>query len=279
MTIRRDLVSIARLDFAEVLRSRWLLFCAGVYGLLGLVFVFVAFRESSVLGFTGMGRVLMSLCHTLLLILPLLALTATSQVINGARDSGALELLFSHPFSRRGYFVAVSVVRYLAVLAPLVGLVLALAVYGWFALGEAVPWRFIARATALCAALLWAFVGCGIMISTLVRNQAKALTYMLLAWAAGVALLDFALVGVMLQWRLAPQGVFLLAALNPVEAARIALLSAVEPELSVLGPVGFYLANRVGATALLALGIGWPLAVGSLLWFVGFSRFRSGDLL
>lgn len=275
----RDVRAVARLDLAEVLRSRWLVFCALVYGVLGVLFVLVAFRESAILGFTGMGRVLMSLCHALLLILPLLGLTATSQVINGARESGALELLFSHPFSRAGYFVAVSLVRYLAVLAPLLVLVAGLALYGFVALGEAVPWAFVVRGTALAAALLWAFVGGGLMISVWVRNQAKALTTMLLAWAAGVALLDFALVGAMLQWRLNPEGVFLLAALNPVQAARMALLATAEPELAVLGPVGFYLANRVGPNALLALGIGWPAAVGVLTWTAGFARFRRGDLL
>jgi ABC-2 type transport system permease protein len=279
MVFRRDVVAVARLDLAEVLQSRWLLFCAALYAVLAAVFVLVALRESSILGFTGTGRVLTSLCHALLLVLPLLALTATGQVVNHARDSGALELLFSHPFSRGGYYVAVSAVRYLALVLPLLALVLGLGAYSRLALDEQMPWSFVVRASAVSAALLWAFTGIGLLISTVVRHPIRAQTCTLVAYVAGVALLDFALIGLMLQWRLRPEGVFLLAALNPVEAARMALLSSAEPELAVLGPVGFYLATRIGPSWLLVLGIAWPVIAGSLAWTVGFQRFRREDVI
>jgi hypothetical protein len=42
---------------------------------------------------------------------------------------------------------------------------------------------------------------------------------------------------------------------------------------------GFYLANHVGSRALLALGLGWPLAVGAAAWALGWARFRRGDLI
>jgi hypothetical protein len=57
----------------------------------------------------------------------------------------------------------------------------------------------------------------------------------------------------------------------------MALLSSAEPTLATLGPVGFYLANRVGATALFALGLGWPLAVGGATWLLAWRSFRGGD--
>ena len=72
----REITAVARLDLAEVLRSRWLVFCAVVYALLAGGFVLVGMNESTLMGFTGMGRVLLSFSHALLLLLPLLALTA-----------------------------------------------------------------------------------------------------------------------------------------------------------------------------------------------------------
>ena len=93
-----------------------------------------------------------------------------------------------------------------------------------------------------------------------------------------MALLDFLLIGVMLQWRLNPQSVFVLAALNPVEASRLALLSSAEPTLSVLGPVGFYLTHRVGSASLLLLGVLWPAALGTAGWWLALRRFRRQDL-
>ena len=52
-TLRAEVAVVARLDLSEVLRSRWLLFCLLVQGMLAAVFVLVGMRESAVIGFTG----------------------------------------------------------------------------------------------------------------------------------------------------------------------------------------------------------------------------------
>jgi ABC-2 type transport system permease protein len=275
----RELFAVARLDFAEVRRSRWMAFCVAIYALLGGGFVFVGMRESSVLGFSGMGRVLMSMVHALLLLLPLLALTATGQVINRSRDDGTLELLFSHPVRRGVYFSAVTLTRFGVLTVPLVGLMIAMALLGRFAFRELVNWAFLFQSLAICSALILAYVGLGIAVSTLVRSQSRSVITVLLIWAMGAALLDFGLIAVMLQWRVNPQTVFLLASLNPVQAARMALLAGASSELSVLGPVGFYLSNQIGAAGLFTLGIVWPTALGVGAWLIALRNFRRADLV
>jgi hypothetical protein len=112
-----------------------------------------------------------------------------------------------------------------------------------------------------------------------VRNQAKAVMLTLLVWVGAVALLDFALAGMMLQWRLNPRAVFVLASLNPVQAARVALLSSADPTLSGMGPVGFYLINRIGPTALHALGLLWPAVVGLVAWVAAARHFCRRDVV
>src|SRR5688572_22990629 len=102
-----QLAAAIRLDLAETLRSRWLWACAGVYAALALVFVVLGMRESSVLGYTGTGRALLSFTHALVLVLPLLALAATTQTVSRARDDGSFELLFSQPLGRGVWFVSV----------------------------------------------------------------------------------------------------------------------------------------------------------------------------
>lgn len=276
---RRELAAVARLDLAEVIRSRWLPVCVGLYAALGAVFVLVGLRESMVMGFTGMGRVLFSLCHALVLVLPLIALGVTGQVVSRARDDGALELILSHPVRRSSYFAAVTLVRFLALALPLVLLLVALGLLGWLLFGQPVPWSFVGRAAAVSSALLWAFAALGLATSVRVRNPARALTWIVVLWITGVALLDFGLVGLMLSWRLEPRAVFLLAAVNPVESARLALLSAADSDLAALGPVGFYLASRLGSGALLAVGIAWPALFGAVAWTVGFLSLRRADLV
>jgi ABC-type transport system involved in multi-copper enzyme maturation permease subunit len=271
--------ALARLEAGEVLRSRWLLFCGWLYAALALLFVFVGARESGVLGFTGMARVLLSVSHALVVLLPLLALTGTGLAVTRARRDGTLELLFSHPITRDDYVGALTIVRFGALLLPLLVLVPALAGVGALGFHQPVPWAFLARALAVSAALLWAFTGIGLAVSARVAEPDRAMMYLLLAWVVGVALADFGLVGIMLQWDLPAAAVFTLAAVNPVETARLALLSGAEPTLGTLGPVGYFLHDSLGPTWLLVLGTLWPVTVGSLGWVVARRRLRAGDLV
>lgn len=277
MTLPADLRAAARLEFSEVRRSKWVWFCFAAYVLLGGGFIFVGLRESLLLGFTGLGRVLMSLSHALVVLLPLLALTATTQSINRARDDGTLEFLFSQPIRRDAYFIAVSGVRWAVLVVPLALAFLLLAAVSAFFAHETPPWRLIGNAVAVSCAVMTAFTGIGMAITTLERSGARAVTWTLVLWFAGVALLDIALLSAMLRWRVDAHVVFALAVLNPVEAARLALLSLGDPDLAVLGPVGFYIANRVGLPALFALGTLWPAGLGVGIWWLTLRRFRRGD--
>lgn len=279
MSMARQIRAAARLDAGDVLRSRWPMLAMTAYALIASVLVLVGMRESAVLGFTGMSRVVLSFAHVLLLIIPLLALAATVQVVSRSREDGTIELLFSHPLSRTAYVIAITAMRYLALTVPLLALLFSLTVgAAIFAEGPA-PWGMTLRAAAVSASLFWAFVGIGIAVSVSTRNQARAIVWGLLIWAASVAVLDLALIGLLLQWRVDARAVFVLASLNPVQAARLALLSGLEPDLGTLGPVGFYLSQRVGGNALLALGLAWPVAVGTAAWLFALRNFRRGDLV
>ncbi|MCC6157023.1 MAG: ABC transporter permease subunit [Deltaproteobacteria bacterium] len=279
MSRRTEFAASARLDLMDALRSRWVVSNGVLYAILATVFVFVAMRESNVMGFTGTTRVLMSFAHALLLLLPLLSLIATGSSLNRSREDGALELLFSHPLAPGDYYLAVTSVRFVLVAGPLVVIMLAMPLYARVAFGDDVPWVFVFRSLVVCVSLAWCFTGIGMFVSIWVSSPARAMTYALLIWAASVALLDFVLIGLMLRWRLNAQAVFLLASLNPVQASRMALLAFADPELSVLGPVGFYLAGKIGTAKLFVLGSAWPCVCGAAAWWLGRRAFRNGDLV
>jgi ABC-type transport system involved in multi-copper enzyme maturation permease subunit len=277
MTIATQLRAVARLDFAEVIRSRWIWFCLATYAVLAGVLLTVGARESTVLAFTGTSRVLMSFTHALVLVLPLIALTALAPAVQRAREDGTLELMLGQPLSPGAWFAAVCGVRYLALVAPLAVVMIGIGVWGQLWHDEPIPWGFVLRCLAVSSSLLLAFAGIGSAISVFVRNPARIITYLVIVWALGVALLDFGLIGVMLRWHVDPHAVFTLAVLNPVESARLALLSDLQPELSTFGPVGFYLANRVGSAALFAIGVAWPAVVGLGAWTAAYIGFRRSD--
>jgi len=125
MSTRAASAILFRLELAESLRSRWVVFTAIVYGLVFAGFVWLGLRESTILGFTGLSRVILSVSNAVVLAVPLVALVATSQVIVKQRQSGFFELMLSQPVRRSEWFVAAVTSRFLVVVGPLVVLFLA----------------------------------------------------------------------------------------------------------------------------------------------------------
>jgi ABC-2 type transport system permease protein len=260
-----------RLELAESMRSRWVVFTAVVYGLVFAGFVWLGLRESSILGFTGLSRVILNVSNAVVLAVPLVALVATSQVIVKQRQSGFFELMLSQPVKRREWFAAAVASRFLVVVGPLVVLFLVALVVSLLGTArDAALGPVVARCLAITVSLAWAFVGVGFWISSSARTPERATVLALFAWVAASALHDFALIGALLRFKLEPHVVFALAAANPVEAARIAVLSGVDPDLSVLGPVGFWLSNSLGPKLTLVVGVLWPALLGT----VGLLRAR-----
>lgn len=273
------LVEVMRLEFTEIRRSRWLAMTLAVYGVLIGIFVLVGLRESSVLGFTGLGRVLLNFSHALVVLLPLLVLSATVQVVPRAREDGSLELLMSLPVSRFDYFAGVALSRIITLIVPLIVLAVGMALFGGLVMRQELPWGYLGMMLLAASTLIVAFVGIGMMISVFGRSQSRSLIYSLVVWALGIAFLDFAIVALMLQWRIEPAAVFALAVANPVECARLLLLSSAEPELNILGPVGFFLVNRLGVSWLMVIGALWPTCLGCGLMWGAWGQFKRSDLL
>ncbi|HEX7476382.1 MAG TPA: ABC transporter permease subunit [Polyangiales bacterium] len=267
-----------RLELADALRSRWVVFTAAVYTLVFGAFVWLGLRESSVLGFTGLSRVVLNMANAVAIVLPLVSLVATSQAVVRARSNGFFELFLAQPARRGNWFSAMLLSRLLVIAGPLIALLLVVLGVG-LARGEAHLLPLVCKSALVTLALTWAFVGIGFWLSALARTPERATVYALVAWLAASALHDFALIGVLLKVRLAPQVVFALAAANPVESARLAILSGVDPELSVLGPVGFWLANTLGSQLMFSIGVVWPLVLGALCIAAAARRLHRMDLV
>ena len=269
-----------RLEISETLRSRWLVFTGAVYALVFGAFLWLGLRESSVLGFTGLSRVVLNMANAVALAVPLVALVATSQSVVRARQSGFFELMLSQPVRRSDWFASMVASRFVVVVGPLLVLFAGALVVGPLVdAGDHALVPVVLRSLVVTAALAWAFLGIGLWISSATRSPERATVLALLAWIAASALHDFALIGVLLRFKLAPSIVFTLAALNPSEATRIAILSGVDPDLSVLGPVGFWLANTLGSRMALVVGVAWPALLGTFALWRAARRLSRSDLV
>jgi len=267
------------LELVDALRSRWLAFVAAVYVLVFGSFLAIGLRESSMLGFTGLSRVVLNLSSAVVLVLPLLSLVATVTVIPRARVTGLFDVLLVQPVPRSSWLFGLFASRLVVLLAPLAVVLGAVAAVGLRS-GESSALVVEAlRTLAIAAAMVVAYAGIGLALGTFASSPDKAVVFALVVWVLGAAVHDLALLGVLLRWQLPPVAVFALAAANPMEAARIGILSGVDPDLSLLGPVGFWIANDLGALRAFLFGALWPLALGVAGIAIARARFERSDLV
>lgn len=268
--------ALVRLELYSALRARWfvaaILLAAGLVGL----FLIVATRESSVIGFTGFGRVLSGVVQASLLFVPLLSLFATTQAVTGARQSGVLEWYLSYPNSRERCFWALYLPRLATVLAPMVGAVVLLGLAARLQ-GQSVSIGLLATFLALLTGQAFCFASAGMASSSLARSPEQALLGALIVWMCAAILVDFAVLGLLLRWDLPPQAVFFLAGINPVQAGRLGMLAQVDPQLGILGPVGTWMTTTLGPGLTLAYGLGWPIVLGAALLLLARGVFLRRD--
>jgi Cu-processing system permease protein len=116
---------------------------------------------------------------------------------------------------------------------------------------------------ALSAALAAATLGVGLLVSVWSQARIQALAIGIVVWFVLVLFYDLAAIGLALRLSSSGEALTLAVLGNPVEAARILAVIAVEPDLRVLGPLGSYLVNEVGTTNTIALLsaslLGWTL--------------------
>ena len=269
----------ARLELAEALRSKWVAFAVTLYVLIAAAFVWLGLRESSVLGFTGLSRVLLNVSNAVLVVFPLVVLTGTHGAIVRARTSGFFELMLTQPTKRSEWFAGLLLSRLLVLIGPLAVLLLGMGLAAQALGSEPGLLRLAARSLAVVVALIFSFVGIGLWVSSRARTAERAMVWALGLWALTAAFHDVLLIATLLRTSLPAEAVFFLAALNPSEAARVGLLSSVDPELAVLGPVGFWLANTLGSARTLAIAVGWPLLLGGVATWRAKRNLETLDLV
>jgi ABC-2 type transport system permease protein len=151
-------------------------------------------------------------------------------------------------------------------------------VFGLFKGGD-LPWRMVFLYSGLLFSLSFVFLGLAFFLSTLVKSTDIALGGSFVVWIAMLAFIDIALMGLMLQNRMSDGLIISLAMLNPIEVFRIGAISLFDPELTVIGPVAYYLLDTLGTTFLMIYALVYPIIVGAFLAYFGYLAFRKKDLL
>lgn len=264
---RRGMIGRARplvvKEVKDAIGNRWLAGYAAVLGVLGLAAAASGIESSAGLAMQAFGRTTATLMNLCLLLAPLVAVVMGAAAIAGERERGTLENLLAQPFTRARLLLA----KHVALVASLAAATGAgFAPAGLWILAKAGPMPFahylLFPFLAMAAAAAMAAIG--LLISVSSRTAVQAQGTAIFTWFAFVLLYDLALMGTLSLGGLPVQAVVAALIANPVDAARVLGVLALEPDLYLLGPAGAYLAaefSRGGAAAILGASLAiWTIA-------------------
>jgi len=269
---------MAYLDLKESIRAKWFLVYSLVFGGLIALFFITGVTESQVMGFSGLSRLLLMYIQVTIVILPIFILITTVRSISGDRDSHILEYMLSFPISLKQYYWGKIIGRFITVYLPVIFAMLIAVIYGAFK-GASIPWDIFFLYIGLLFALSSAFLGIAFFISSFVKSSEVALGIAFFIWIFLLAFIDIALISLMMQQRFNDELIILIAMLNPMEIFRVAAISLFDTELTVMGPVAFYILDSISQSMFVLISIGYPIVLGLVFSFLGFKIFEKKDLV
>jgi len=274
----KNLTLIAFLDLKESIRAKWFLIYSIVFGGMIALFFIAGVTESQVMGFSGLSRLLLMYIQVTIVILPIFILITTVRSISGDRDSHVLEYMLSFPISLKEYYWGKIIGRFVTVYIPVVFAMIIAVIYGVFK-GASIPWDIFLLYIGLLFAMSCAFLGIAFFISSFVKSSEIALGVAFFIWIFLLAFIDIALISLMMQNRFSEELIISIALLNPMEIFRVAAISLFDPELTVMGPVAYYILDSISQTSFVILAILYPVSLGALFAYFGYRIFRKKDLV
>ena len=274
----KNLSLIAYLDLRESIRARWFLVYSFVFGGLIALFFIAGVTESQVMGFSGLSRLLLMYIQVTIVILPIFILITTVRSISGDRDNHILEYMLSFPISLKQYYWGKIIGRFATVFLPVFFAMIIALVIGVLK-GAKIPWDILFLYSGLLFSLSSAFLGIAFFISSIVKSSEVALGLSFFVWIFLLAFIDIALISIMMQNRLSEELIIGISLLNPMEIFRVAAISLFDPELTVMGPVAFYILDNIPHIVFVLFSIFYPILLGLGFAWLGFSIFSKTDLV
>ncbi len=266
----RNIATIAHRELRDAVRSRWFILYTLAFAVLGLAVSLVSASGTDGTGLSGFGRTSAGLVNIVLLVVPLMALTAGAASIASDRERGMLSYVFAQPVSR----LEVLLGKYVGLGASL----LACLCLGLGACALILAWKGVATRPAsivwmagLSFALALGMLSLGMLISTLARKASVAVGTAIFVWLTLVFVSDLALMTGYVALRLRIEELLALSLINPLQVFKMWSLHAVDASLDVLGPAGLYASEEYGRRLHLIFGsllftwMVFPLAAAAAL--------------
>jgi Cu-processing system permease protein len=249
------MLTVATKEVRDALTNRWLIAYSVLLGGLGLTATATGLDSASGLAIQAFGRTTATLMNLCLLLSPLVAVVMGAASIAGEQERGTLEHLLAQPLTRSELLLGKHAGLLAALTAATTAGFLPAGVVIAAAAGPAMLPHYLLF-PALAALAGAAMSAIGLLISVTSRSAVHAQGTAMFTWFAFVLLYDLVLMGSLAMSGLGAP--WLAAALvgNPVDAARVLAILALEPDLYLLGPAGAYLTARLSGAGTAGLLLG-----------------------
>ncbi len=266
-----NIASIAHRELRDAIRSRWFWLYTLSFAVLGVAVSYVSAAGTGASGLSGFGRTTAGLINLVLLVVPLMALTAGAASIASDRERGMLAYVLAQPVARHevvlGKYLGLAGALLACLSLGLGGCALILASKGVRTSSTSILWL-----TGLSFLLALAMLSVGMLISVLARRASVAVGTAIFTWLSLVFVSDLALMAGAIALRLRIETLFGLSLANPLQVFKMWSLHAVDATLDVLGPAGLYAMDTFGEgiaalfAAVLFLWITLPLLLALLIF-------------
>jgi Cu-processing system permease protein len=254
-----NIASIARRELRDALRSRWFLLYSLAFAALGLGVSYISAASAGASGLSGFGRTTAGLINLVLLVVPLMALTAGAGSISSDRERGMLAYLLAQPVARWEVLIGKYLGLALALLACItLGLGACAGILAWS--GDATAPMSLVWLAALSFGLALAMLSLGMLLSVLARKASVAVGTAIFLWLSLVFITDLGLMAGAIALRARIEHLFLLSLANPLQVFKMWSLHAIDASLDVLGPAGLYATDTYGAA------LGWMFGAALAAW-------------
>lgn len=232
--------NIARKEFNDGLRNRWLLAISLLFAVLAVGIAWLGAAASGQLGFTSIPATIASLASLATFLMPLIALLLAYDAIVGEDEGGTLLLLLTYPLDHRqillGKFVGHGLILALATLLGFGSAASAIAL-----LVDGIPlgtlaWAFC-RFMISSTLLGWVFLAIAYVVSSKVSEKSRAAGLALGIWFLFVLVFDLLLLALLVlsEGHFSTELLPWLLLLNPTDIYRLINLSGFEGDSSGLG--------------------------------------------
>jgi len=275
---KQGFLAILKLDLNQSLRTKGFWIYSLLFGSFVAYLFMSGITESQIIGFVGLGRLLVTFMQVCMVIIPIYVLITVVRSIVGDKENNVMEYMLSMPISFSSFYWGKFFAKFIVIYIPLLVALVAAVIWGSL-ISLDVPWNLFWLYSSLLAAMVFCFLGIGMFISVYTRSQELAVSTAFIIWLVLVAFLDLLLMGMMLKLRVDPDIVIGIGMFNPLQVFRVGVLVLFDPKLTTMGPAAYYILDTVSRGVFISFALIYPTLLGYLFAWLGNKRFKSRDVI